>query len=172
MEIYRSIAERGFEQASSDVLTVQDLLCSGVNASNISAALRDIDEDKIIDCLKRAVSEISKEFETRDRIRWPYMLLTARFRRELRSAGARALPFDGGVTFRGVGGWIHPDIHALWINPADPKHMVVGTDGGIYQGTYQSGHSGDATYPDTGIRLWNDGGLGRMAGYNGGTAPR
>lgn len=39
---------------------------------------------------------------------------------------------DGGVTFRNVGGWIHPDIHALWINPADPKHMVVGTDGGIY----------------------------------------
>jgi hypothetical protein len=95
MEIYRSLAERGFEKAEGGVLTVQDLLCSGVNASNISAALRDIDEDKIIDCLKRAVNEISKEFETRDRIRWPYMLLTARFRRELRAAGARALPFDG-----------------------------------------------------------------------------
>ena len=39
---------------------------------------------------------------------------------------------DSGVTFRGVGGWVHSDIHALWINPGNPKHMIVGTDGGVY----------------------------------------
>lgn len=39
---------------------------------------------------------------------------------------------DGGATFRGIGGWVHSDIHALWVNPADPNHMVVGTDGGVY----------------------------------------
>ena len=39
---------------------------------------------------------------------------------------------DGGVTFGGVGGWVHSDIHALWINPNDPNHMIVGTDGGVY----------------------------------------
>ena len=39
---------------------------------------------------------------------------------------------DGGVTFGGVGGWVHSDIHALWISPHDPNHMIVGTDGGVY----------------------------------------
>jgi photosystem II stability/assembly factor-like uncharacterized protein len=39
---------------------------------------------------------------------------------------------DGGVTFVGVGGWVHSDYHAMWINPADPNHIVVGTDGGVY----------------------------------------
>ena len=39
---------------------------------------------------------------------------------------------DGGVTFSGVGGWVHSDIHALWINPKNPNHMIVGTDGGVY----------------------------------------
>jgi photosystem II stability/assembly factor-like uncharacterized protein len=27
---------------------------------------------------------------------------------------------------------MHPDLHALWINPNDPKHLMVGTDGGVY----------------------------------------
>ncbi len=27
---------------------------------------------------------------------------------------------------------VHPDHHALWINPQDPKHVLVGTDGGVY----------------------------------------
>jgi photosystem II stability/assembly factor-like uncharacterized protein len=39
---------------------------------------------------------------------------------------------DGGKTFTGVGGWVHVDYHAMWINPADPNHMIVGTDGGLY----------------------------------------
>lgn len=41
---------------------------------------------------------------------------------------------DGGKTFRqGVGEKIHVDQHALIINPADPKHLVAGNDGGVYQ---------------------------------------
>ncbi len=39
---------------------------------------------------------------------------------------------DGGRTFSGVGGWVHPDFHAMWINPNDPNHMIVGNDGGVY----------------------------------------
>jgi len=39
---------------------------------------------------------------------------------------------NGGKTFSGVGGWVHSDYHAMWINPADPNHIVAGTDGGLY----------------------------------------
>ncbi|QDU20777.1 VPS10 domain-containing protein [Urbifossiella limnaea] len=27
---------------------------------------------------------------------------------------------------------VHSDMHALWVNPKDPKHMILGTDGGLY----------------------------------------
>src|SRR5262249_39311233 len=47
---------------------------------------------------------------------------------------------DGGKTFRTGGGGggpggragIHSDQHALWINPRDGRHMLIGTDGGYY----------------------------------------
>ncbi len=43
---------------------------------------------------------------------------------------------DGGKTFGGMfsagGGSIHPDHHWLWINPADPMHLINATDGGLY----------------------------------------
>lgn len=32
----------------------------------------------------------------------------------------------------GLGGGVHPDHHALWINPKDPQHLVLATDGGVY----------------------------------------
>ena len=42
---------------------------------------------------------------------------------------------DGGYTWVGaqnVQGWLHSDMHALWIDPKDNSHMYVGTDGGVY----------------------------------------
>jgi S1-C subfamily serine protease/photosystem II stability/assembly factor-like uncharacterized protein len=40
---------------------------------------------------------------------------------------------DGGKTFKPDGGnRVHPDQHALWIDPRDSRHMLVGTDGGAY----------------------------------------
>lgn len=42
---------------------------------------------------------------------------------------------DGGYSFSDVsndGGWVHSDHHALWINPNNTHHMLLGTDGGVY----------------------------------------
>jgi hypothetical protein len=47
-----------------------------------------------------------------------------------------ALSEDGGKTFSGGGGGgggsYHGDTHALWIDPRDTDHIVLGTDGGVY----------------------------------------
>ena len=37
---------------------------------------------------------------------------------------------DGGVTLTGLGGGTHGDYHDLWVDPDDPKHMVIANDGG------------------------------------------
>jgi photosystem II stability/assembly factor-like uncharacterized protein len=40
---------------------------------------------------------------------------------------------DGGKTFRSDGARLaHPDHHALWIDPQDSDHLVLGGDGGVY----------------------------------------
>ncbi|MFQ5670651.1 MAG: hypothetical protein ACE5HD_09070 [Acidobacteriota bacterium] len=40
---------------------------------------------------------------------------------------------DGGKTFRVLVPFraVHPDHHAMWINPADPEQIIVGNDGGV-----------------------------------------
>jgi photosystem II stability/assembly factor-like uncharacterized protein len=50
---------------------------------------------------------------------------------------------DGGKTYRTVGQGIHTDYHALWVDPNDPDHYVVGEDGGVAQ-TFDRGRSYDA----------------------------
>ncbi|MDZ4730022.1 MAG: hypothetical protein SH820_08790 [Xanthomonadales bacterium] len=50
-----------------------------------------------------------------------------------------AVSIDGGKSFENnpvvvccaAGNFIHIDNHAFWINPDDPKHLVIGNDGGI-----------------------------------------
>jgi len=47
---------------------------------------------------------------------------------------------DGGKTWTEIDtlGTMHSDHHALWINPNDAQHMLMGNDGGLYQ-TYDQG---------------------------------
>ncbi len=47
---------------------------------------------------------------------------------------ALSLSLDGGKTFTSEGTWenIHTDHHALWINPNNPDHLLLGGDGGLY----------------------------------------
>jgi photosystem II stability/assembly factor-like uncharacterized protein len=46
---------------------------------------------------------------------------------------------DGGESWTGAPrAKRHVDDHALWINPEDPRHMIVGCDGGVYD-TYDAG---------------------------------
>jgi photosystem II stability/assembly factor-like uncharacterized protein len=50
---------------------------------------------------------------------------------------------DGGKTFEGVSTKSrHVDDHALWIDPDDPGHMLIGGDGGIYE-TYDAAKNWD-----------------------------
>ena len=41
---------------------------------------------------------------------------------------------DGGKTWQPVGNnKRHVDDHAMWIDPADTKHFLIGGDGGVYE---------------------------------------
>ena len=40
---------------------------------------------------------------------------------------------DAGETFRTMNMNIHVDHHAMWINPTDSNHMIIGNDGGVAQ---------------------------------------
>ena len=46
--------------------------------------------------------------------------------------GSLMVSDDGGRSFRNDGAeQIHVDHHALWINPNDPDHLILGSDGGV-----------------------------------------
>lgn len=48
---------------------------------------------------------------------------------------------DGGRTFRqNVVQRVHSDFHAIWVDPHDSSHLILGCDGGIYM-SYDRGHS-------------------------------
>src|SRR3989454_740765 len=49
---------------------------------------------------------------------------------------------DGGKTIGNATVGIHVDHHAMWIDPNDPNHMVVGDDGGVAQ-TWDKGGNWD-----------------------------
>jgi photosystem II stability/assembly factor-like uncharacterized protein len=53
-----------------------------------------------------------------------------------------SLSTDGGKSFRTLVPFakVHPDYHAMWINPADPSQIYVGNDGGVAE-SRDRGHS-------------------------------
>lgn len=47
---------------------------------------------------------------------------------------------NGGENFRQVGSGVHSDIHDVWVDPNNGKHVVIGTDGGAYE-SYDGAYS-------------------------------
>jgi photosystem II stability/assembly factor-like uncharacterized protein len=43
-----------------------------------------------------------------------------------------SLSTDGGKTVKTIGHGVHVDYHAIWIDPMNPKRILVGNDGGTY----------------------------------------
>jgi photosystem II stability/assembly factor-like uncharacterized protein len=50
---------------------------------------------------------------------------------------------DGGYSWRTGMNGIHEDYHAMWIDPANPDHFIVGGDAGVFQ-TWDKGGTYDA----------------------------
>lgn len=40
---------------------------------------------------------------------------------------------DGGAAWTGIGGSMHVDQHAIWVDPANTNHIYVGNDGGFFE---------------------------------------
>lgn len=55
------------------------------------------------------------------------------YRRVYKPATTLARSQDGGKTFETIASSTHSDHHALWINPANTDHLLLGTDGGVYE---------------------------------------
>ncbi len=49
---------------------------------------------------------------------------------------------DGGATSKPTATSAHVDYHAMWIDPMDPDHFIVGNDGGVYM-THDRGQTMD-----------------------------
>ena len=55
--------------------------------------------------------------------------------------GSLMVSDDGGRTFRDDGAaQVHVDHHAFWINPNDPDHLILGSDGGVAASWDGTGH--------------------------------
>jgi photosystem II stability/assembly factor-like uncharacterized protein len=55
--------------------------------------------------------------------------------RVYRLATALTASSDGGRSFQPLASFreVHPDHHAMWIDPSDPSHLFEGNDGGVYE---------------------------------------
>ncbi len=62
------------------------------------------------------------------------------YNRIYKPASSLAVSDDGGKTFTGLGGGVHSDLHALWIDPENPLHLLLGTDGGVYETNNRGAH--------------------------------
>ncbi len=47
---------------------------------------------------------------------------------------------NAGETWRTVGSGVHSDIHAVWVDPGNSNHVIIGTDGGVYE-SYDGGYA-------------------------------
>jgi len=68
------------------------------------------------------------------------------FRRVYKPGFTLSVSTDGGESFGSMfsggfgGGGVHPDHHALWINPRNPHELFLGTDGGLYVSQDRGAH--------------------------------
>jgi photosystem II stability/assembly factor-like uncharacterized protein len=89
-------------------------------------------------------SDGGKSWEARDKSQWmvwrPFYFARmtvdpTNADRVFKDDGNLILSEDGGKSFSVVGGFegMHGDIHDVWVNPKNPKHVVSGDDGGLWQ---------------------------------------
>ncbi len=57
------------------------------------------------------------------------------YNRVYKTAYTLMVSSDAGKSFRQAGRGVHPDFHAVWINPANGRNVLAGTDGGVYVST-------------------------------------
>ena len=56
---------------------------------------------------------------------------------------------DGGQTWKDLGWDLHPDYHAIAINPADTSQVMIGNDGGVWYSTDMGGRLADGDPVDS-----------------------
>jgi photosystem II stability/assembly factor-like uncharacterized protein len=89
-------------------------------------------------------SDGGRTWEARDKSQWmvwrPFYFARmtvdpTNAERVFKDDGNLILSEDGGRSFSVVGGFegMHGDIHDVWINPKNPKHVISGDDGGLWQ---------------------------------------